>query len=106
MLLHCWLEQVVQVARKRGIDERQINTYPLKTSFYLIRERGFRYEHKSEIEAELGFELDWRELPEKKASRILITKKVNFNNRNKLQEQFDWLIEKILKMRAAFKKYL
>ena len=64
------------------------------------------YEHKSEIEADLGFELDWRELPEKKASRILITKKVNFNNRNKWQEQFDWLIEKTLKMRAAFKKYL
>ena len=64
------------------------------------------YEHKREIEADLGFELDWRELPEKKASRILITKKVNFNNRNKWQEQFDWLIEKTLKMRAAFKKYL
>ena len=63
------------------------------------------YEHKREIEADLGFELDWRELPEKKASRILITKKVNFNNRNKWQEQFDWLIEKTLKMRAAFKKY-
>ena len=64
------------------------------------------YEHKTEIENDLGFDLDWRELPEKKASRILITKKVNFNNRNKWQEQFDWLIEKILKMRAAFKKYL
>ena len=64
------------------------------------------YSHKDEIEQDLGFELDWRELPERKASRIMLTRKVNFNKRDKWNEQFKWLVEKTLKMRAAFKKYI
>lgn len=31
------------------------------------------HSHKTEIETEMGMKLDWRELPNKKASRILIT---------------------------------
>lgn len=65
-----------------------------------------REEHKTEIENITGFELDWRELPEKKASRILTSRIVDFGNENKWLEQFDWIMDTMIKMKKAFKKYL
>ena len=62
--------------------------------------------HKTEIETEMGVELDWRELPEKKASRIIITHPADFENKDKWCEQFDWVMDVALKMKKAFKKYL
>ena len=64
------------------------------------------YSHKEEIEANMGMELDWRELPEKKASRILITHSAEFDNKDKWPEQFDWAMDVAMKMKKAFKKYL
>lgn len=63
-------------------------------------------QHKDDIEATVGFSFDWRELPEKKASRIVVQKSATLGNQAKWSEQFDWLIEVMLKMKAAFKKYL
>ena len=54
----------------------------------------------------MGFELDWRELPERKASRILIEKTVQLDDRDKWNEQFDYIMDVCLKMKKAFKKYL
>lgn len=62
--------------------------------------------HKEQIEMEMGMELDWRELPDKKASRVLITHSADFNNKDAWIEQFDWIIDVALKMKKAFKKYL
>lgn len=62
--------------------------------------------HKVEIEAEMDMKLDWRELPDKKASRILVTHPADFENKDKWSEQFDWVIDVALKMKKAFKKYL
>lgn len=64
------------------------------------------YSHKEEIEANMGMELDWRELPEKKASRILVTHPAEFDNKDKWSEQFDWAMDVAMKMKKAFKKYL
>lgn len=64
------------------------------------------YSHKTEIEDEMGMELDWRELPNKKASRILITHSADFENKDKWSGQFDWVMDVALKMKKAFKKYL
>lgn len=50
--------------------------------------------------------LDWRELPDKKASRILISHPADFDNKNEWSEQFDWVIDTALKIKIAFKKYL
>ena len=63
-------------------------------------------EHKSEIEKRSGLVFDWHELPEKKASRILITKSVQFDEQNQWIAQFDWIIDTMIKMKASFKKYL
>ena len=61
--------------------------------------------HKNEIEKEMGFALDWRELPDKKASRIISTHKADFENRDAWNEQFEWIMNTALKMKASFKKY-
>lgn len=63
-------------------------------------------QNKDDIESIIGFSLDWRELPEKKASRIVVTRSVELSNKLKWSEQFDWLIDVMLKMKAGFKKYL
>ncbi|NMP37611.1 MAG: DUF4268 domain-containing protein [Clostridiales bacterium] len=64
------------------------------------------YQHKDSIEAECGFELDWRELPEKKASRIIIEKSADLSNEENWEEQFQWIMDITLKMKKAFKKYI
>ena len=64
------------------------------------------YSHKKDIEMEMGMELDWRELPDKKASRILISNLANFENRDSWTEQFEWAMDVALKMKKAFKKYM
>lgn len=63
-------------------------------------------EHKNEIEAEAGLSFDWRELPDRKASRILIKKGVAFEDKDKWNVQFDWLMDVMMKMKKAFKKYV
>lgn len=64
------------------------------------------FQHKDDIEAELGSTLDWRELPDKKASRILIEKPVNLDDRDEWNSQFDWIIEMCIRFKRAFKKYI
>lgn len=64
------------------------------------------FEHKDEIESIMGMKLDWRELPERKASRIVIEKAVDLDNRDKWAEQFEWAMDVSIKMKKAFKKYI
>ena len=61
---------------------------------------------KDAIEQELGVSLDWRELPGKKASRIMLTRQVNFVDRSAWNAQFGWMMEMSLKFKKVFKKYL
>lgn len=63
-------------------------------------------QNKDDIEATAGFSFDWRELPEKKASRIVVQKSAALSNKSKWSEQFEWLVDVMLKMKAGFKKYL
>ena len=59
------------------------------------------HSHKDEVESAMGFALDWRELPERKASRILIEKAVQLDDRDKWNEQFDYIMDVCLKMKKA-----
>ena len=61
---------------------------------------------KIELESLLGFQLDWRELPERKASRALIKHIGNFEDEESQRELIDWLIDKIDQMAKVFPKYL
>lgn len=61
------------------------------------------YSSKEKIESIIGLELDWKELPERKASRILIEKEVNLNDKNQWEDQFDWMKEMGIKFFEGFK---
>lgn len=61
---------------------------------------------KATIEAEAGLTLEWKELPEKKASRIGIKKDVDFSDKGQWDSQFDWIMDVMLKMKKAFKKHI
>lgn len=64
------------------------------------------YENKKEIETEVGSSLDWQELPEKKASRVRLTKSYSISNNDDWSEAFDWMIEKVLLFKKVFSKYI
>jgi len=64
------------------------------------------YENKEEIETEVGSSLDWQELPEKKASRVRLTKSYSISNNDDWSEAFDWMIEKVLLFKKVFSKYI
>ena len=61
---------------------------------------------KKDIETNCGLVFDWRELPQKKSSRIVIQKKVSYENKEQWPSQFDWLIDVMIKMKHAFKKHI
>lgn len=65
------------------------------------------FSYKEQIEKEIGFSMDWKELPDKKASRIGVEKKFkDLKNKDNWQEQFDYTIDTMVKMKKAFKKYI
>ena len=64
------------------------------------------FAHKDEIEKNIEMELEWKELPERKASRILIEKTVDLDDRATWPEQFDYIMDTCIKMKRAFKRYL
>ena len=63
-------------------------------------------QHKTDIESDIGLSLDWRELPDKKASRIIIEKSVNLDDPNEWNDQFDWIIDTCVKFKRAFKRFV
>ena len=62
--------------------------------------------NKDEIERQAGFKLEWREMPDKKASRILVQRSADIHNKSKWEEQFEWLIATMIAMKKSFKKHL
>ena len=81
----------------------------LVVEFYINDDKSlFRslFSHKDAIEKEMGISLDWRELQDKKASRILIEKAIALNTQSEWPRQFDWIMDTCIKMKTAFKKYL
>lgn len=93
---------VISILRIQKRNELDVEFYinDDKELFKLI------FVHKAEIESDMGMTLDWRELPDKKASRIIAAKDVELDNREKWPEQFDWAMNVCLKMKKAFKKYI
>lgn len=78
--------------------EVYINAKEAKRLFAELREK------KSEIEAALGFELDWQELPDAHACRIAIYKAgCPLEDEGRWQEYVDWIVEKVMQMSANFR---
>lgn len=64
------------------------------------------FKNKDAIESETGLVFDWRELPDRKASRIVLSKSVDLNDKKQWDKQFEWLVDVMIKMKKAFKKYI
>lgn len=65
------------------------------------------YTEKNQIEKEMGFELDWRRLDNKKASRILCSiPGLNFNNHDNYPVLMRDIIAKVVKMRKVFTDHM
>ena len=62
--------------------------------------------HKEEIESAYGGELEWRELPKKKASRVCVLIPFDYNDKSEWPDKFAWLADALVKMRGAFVKFL
>jgi len=60
-------------------------------------------EEKEKIEAEIGSALDWKELPEKRASRIILTSDMNPSDESNWSSQFKWLKDTLEKFDSAFR---
>ncbi len=65
------------------------------------------FTNKDEIEAELGFALNWKRLNHKKASRIASQiPGLNFNDHSNYYELMGKTIERVIAMRKVFTKYI
>ena len=64
------------------------------------------FANKESIEEQVGFTLDWRRLDGKKSSRILLEREADVANEDARPEQFDWMIDRLVRMKKAFSPYL
>jgi len=59
---------------------------------------------KDEIEGELGFQLDWQELPEKDACRIVsYNPDAPLEDESRWTEYMDWIIDRLVKMNQVLR---
>jgi len=59
---------------------------------------------KQDIEAKLGFELDWQELPDAKAVRIASWyPNASIEDEQRWHEYIDWLTQRLVKMDAVLR---
>lgn len=67
----------------------------------------FLHQHKDDIEQKLGFALEWLELPDKKASRIVCDKHIeDLTDKATWPEVYAWLKETAEALARVFQPYL
>ncbi len=64
------------------------------------------HQNKEKIEEETGVSYEWFELPENKASRISISRHSVLQDIDDWNNQFDWTLENMVKMKKIFLKYV
>lgn len=107
--LHHWMDfsigssachlAVSQIQKRDALDV-ELYISEDKDLFYAL------YANREAIELDAGLAFDWRELPERKASRIVIEKNVNFGDKSQWNAQFNWIVDVMVRMKKTFKKYL
>ena len=60
------------------------------------------HKEKNQIESIIGKKLEWNELPEAKASRIILIGKIDPNEEDNLDKCFKWYADTVAKFREAF----
>lgn len=81
----------------------------LGCELYIPREKtlfAILANQKEAIEKEIGEQLEWMDLPGKKASRIKVSRDADIENEENWGDFFKWLREKAEKFQAVFPKYM
>lgn len=63
-------------------------------------------QHKTEIESELGSDLDWQRLDNAKAARIAISTNFDINALGNRTAYFDWLLKHVTQFKKVFSRYI
>lgn len=63
-------------------------------------------ENKDAIENELSEELDWNELPDKKASRIKLVSKGDIFEQEQWLNYHSWMLEKVIDFQDVFSRHI
>lgn len=63
------------------------------------------FENKESIEMELGYQLEWMEMPNNKVSRITIKYPLTLIDKKQWEDSFPWLLEKVESLKKVFAKY-
>lgn len=71
-----------------------------KDLFFALRE------HRESIENSLSEQLEWEELPGKKASRIKLVSKGDLYSQDSWGEYHSWMFEKVINFQQVFSKYI
>lgn len=50
--------------------------------------------------------MDWQELKEKKASRICVEEPSNFDDKSAWENQFNWIMDRMTRLKKAFKEHI
>ena len=85
------------------------NRNEINVAFYIPDNKQLYHsllEHRAEIDSAAALPLSWQELPERKASKIIVGRPARLDNGSKWNEQFDWLMDVMIKMKRAFKQYI
>lgn len=61
---------------------------------------------KDEIETAAGIPMDWQELKGKKASRICVEEPSDFDDKSAWESQFNWIMDRMTRLKKAFKGYI
>lgn len=95
----CYL--VAEQTRSRNELELQVYFNQTTDNYYKL------LEHKENIEKEMETSYNWFELAEKKASKITEVKHgVDLEDKSQWETAFDFFIDRLLRMRTVFLKYL
>ena len=65
------------------------------------------FEKREEIDSEIGFEMEWERLDDKKASKVIHKiYGLDFENHDNYKTLMDEVIKKVIVLRDVFKKYI
>jgi hypothetical protein len=93
----CTLISGISVQKKRLWVEVHLNRHDGKAHFYLLRQQ------LQQIEAELGYSLDWQERPGKITSSIVLSVDADLSEKSKWPDYADWLLKHMEEIQRVFR---
>lgn len=96
---------VLSLSAIKNSDDKK---YYIGCEIYIYRDKQFfnkLYKYKTAIEIELKETLDWRKLKNKQASRIIISKQIDFTKKENLDKCVKFLFTQTKKFITFFPKY-